>query len=224
VSFLIQSVLNDALLAIDDPAGRNVAPAEQLSFYNRTARKVAKRLNVIEYEAFYDHVQNTDLYKLPSDCKTVRKMFATLTPTDTYSYWELDEIFEDEHAGLTNRQTASSDPRKYFMRQEYFQIYPAPATTIERGGKMVYWGLPPDSLNPSIDLAPFPDIVREILTEGVIIHLLKRMTRLEEAMSRAQEWEASMTQDRDVMEDRSRDRRPNLRARNRFNSYYDGQV
>lgn len=224
MSFLVQKILNDAILACGDPSARNISPDEQLAFYNRTAQKVAKRLNVIEYEAFYDLVANSDLYKLPDDCKTVRKMYATLTPSDLYSYWELDELFEDEHAQATNRQTATGDVKKYYMRQGYFQLYPMPSETLVQGGKIIYWGLPPDVVDPTIETTPFPDICRELLTEGVIIHLLKRQTRLDEAASREQEWTSTMIQDRDTMEDRSRDRRPSLRGRSRFRSYYDGQV
>jgi hypothetical protein len=224
MSFLVQKILNDALIGLSDPGARSIPQDEQLSFYNRTAQKVAIRLNVIEYEAFFDHVANSDLYRLPDDCKGVRKMYATLTPSDLYSYWELKELFEDEHAQVTNRQTATGDTKHYFVRQGYFQLYPAPAATLVSGGRIRYWGLPPDVVDPTTETTAFPDVCRDLLTEGIIIHLLKRQRRLDEAQAREQEWVGSMTQSRDTFEDRGRDRRPNLRARGRFNSYFDGQV
>jgi len=224
VSVLVQRILTDALMACSDPGARNISPDEQLLFYNRTARRVATRLNVLEYEATFDTVQGIDLYKMPDDCKTLRSLWATLTPELPYSYWPLREIFEDEHRQLISRNTPSSDPSRYYARQSYYHIYPAPASTVVDGGKLIYWGLPADVTNPAIETLPFADLMQDLVTEGVIIHLLTRLTRLDEAAARRSEWEASMTADRDTFEDRSNDRRPSLRTRSRYQSAFDGQV
>jgi len=223
MSTLIRAVLDDAASAIGDPSYRRIQRPEMLSFYNRAARTVARKLNVLEFEAFFD-LATDDLYRLPDDCKQVRKLFVTQTNSVSDSYYELNEIFEDEHAALTSRHTQVGDPRQYYVRQGYFHLFPKPQAAIVNGGKMVYWGLPSDSIDAQNDLMPFPDLVRDTVTEGVIVHCLKRLSRLDEAASREREWMDALTNDRDTMEDRSRDKRPNLRRRNRFVDFYDGQV
>lgn len=223
MSVFVKSIMDDAAITIGDPDYRRVTVNEMHKFYNRTARIVARRLKTIEYEAFFD-LQANDLYKLPDDCIQVRKLFVTESPSDSESYYSLDEIFEDEFSGLTNRARPSGSPRCYYVRQGYFHVYPKPSAVVLNGGKMIYWGMPPTSYNYTTDVIPFSDLVQDTLTEGVVVYALKRMSRLDEAAAREREWYESMNIDRNVMEDRSGDKRPSLRARSRYRDYYDGQV
>lgn len=224
MSVLVRAIMDDAAIAVGDPAYSNVKQPEVLAFYNRTARVVARRMRVLEYEAYYDLTAASDLYKLPDDCTQVRRMLVTQTPLVGDSYYPLQEIMEDEHGQLTSRTTAVGDPRRYYVRQGYFHVWPLSSADVVNGGKIIYWGIPQDATDIANDRSPFPDMVRDTLAEGIVVHVLKRMSRLDEAQAREKEWWDSLNLDRDVMEDRSRDRRPNLRTRSRNQDYYDGQV
>jgi hypothetical protein len=104
-----------------------------------------------------------------------------------------------------------------------FHLYPKPATAIVNAGHICYWSMPDAITNPNTQNIPFADFLFDTLVEGMVVNGLKKLEKFEAAAARKIEWEESLVFDRDKMEDRSEDRRPNMMTGSRRRGY-DGQA
>lgn len=221
---LCSAVADECAVLAGDPDYRRVTRPDWLVFLNRTARTMARRMNIIEVEAFFDITADSDLYKLPDDCKQAREFQVTQTPSNANTFYSLDEKFDDEFRLRRQRNRNTGDPKVYLMRQGFFQLDPWPSADYEDGGKITYWAMPDPITDMTIQYVPFANVLRDTLAEGMVVHALKKLEKFDAAIAREKEWEASLVLDRDKMEDRSADRRSKVRPRSSSRGNYDGQV
>jgi hypothetical protein len=222
-SVLCSAVADEAATLISDPDYRRVTRPDWLIFLNATARTMARRMNIIEVEAFFDITSESDLYALPDDCKQMREIQVTQSPSDGATYYSLDEKFDDEFRARRQRSRQVGDPKIYLMRQGFFQLDPFPSADYTNGGKITYWAMPDDITDMTIQYVPFANVLRDTLREGMIVHALKKLEKFDAAAAREKEWDASLVLDRNTVEDRSADRRSKIRPLS-SRSMYGGQV
>lgn len=207
------SVINEAALAVGDPQFSRIARVEWRDLLNQSSRDLARKLRLVLWTATFDLAAASDEYALPADCIQVKGMRWNDTPSDSTTWRKCDEWFEDEFNGATDGSFSEGDPAHYFVRVDTFHLYPRPGTAITGGGKIIYWGLPDDVTDEATQVIPIMDMLRDSLRERMVIHGLRRLDRFDKAAAHEQEWQASLTSDRDRLEDRSADRRSRIRTR-----------
>lgn len=208
------TVINEAAALVGDPNFTRVNQPAWNVILNSSARDLMRKLRLQLWTVTFDLAALDHEYALPSDCLQVKWVQVNETPSDQTQWREVKEFFEDEYRAATNGQYSSGTrPTRYFVLNDTFHLHPMPDTTILAGGKILYWGLPDDVTSPSTQGIPVMDILRDTLRERMLIYGWRRLKDFEAAAQAEKEWEASLTVDRDRLEDRSADRRPRVRTR-----------
>ena len=208
------TVINEAASLVGDPAFGRISAEAWRIIQNHSARDIARKLRLVLQTVTFDIVALGHEYALPSDCLQVKWVQFNETPSDQTTWWEVKEFFEAEFRAATNGQYSSNTrPTRYFVLNDTFHLHPMPDKTIVAAGKILYWGLPDDVTSPSVQPIPIMDILRDTLRERMLVYGLRRLEKYDAAANAEKEWEASLTVDRDRLEDRSADRRPRIRAR-----------
>jgi hypothetical protein len=207
-------VINEAAALIGDPEFKRVTAEAWRVIENNSCRDLARKLRLVLWTATFDIVANDHEYALPADCLQVKRIQCNETPSDQTTWWEVDEYFEDEFRAVTNGQYSSaSRPYRYMAWLDTMDLFPMPDTDITGGGKITYWGLPDDIVTPATQGIPLMDIVRDSLRQRMLVYGFNRLEKYDAAAKAEQEWQATLTVDRDRLEDRSADRRPRIRTR-----------
>jgi len=203
-------VINDAALAIGDPAFTRLKRPQWLVILNQSQRDMARKLRLVRHTATFD-IEDSDEYAMPDDCIQSVSFQWNDTPTNRETWRWLAEMFEDEFRAGTDGAFASGDPRKYLALTDTFRLYPRPDREIDGGGKITYWGMPDNVTDETTQAITIRDTARDTLKERMVIYGLRALDRFDKAREHEQEWIASLTTDREKFEDRSADRRPRLR-------------
>lgn len=211
MSLSISTIINDAAVLVSDVAFSRVLRSDWLLFYNFQVRRLAREMRLVEYEATFTVVAD-DLYSLPSDCVRIKGIEFNESPSTAPRDWKgLKEKFEDEFRSLTDGHYPTGTPSHYFMRQGFFHLYPCPQATVAGGGRLKYWGVPADAVDSS-EPVPFPETVRDVCLLGMLSLAFNKLKMFEDAAKKEAEFEAAIAKSRDALEDRSEDRRTQVRA------------
>jgi hypothetical protein len=211
VSVSALQVINEAALQIGDKDFSRVTRPDWRIILNNSCRDLARKLRLVRWTATFD-IEDEDEYALPSDCIQVISMRWNATPDDKTTWWWLEEMFEDEWRSQTHGSHPTGDPRKYLALNDTFHLFPIPESDVVGGGKIVYWGLPDEVTDETTQPIPIMDMLRDTLRERMVIYGLRRLDRFDKADAHEREWQASLTSDRDRLEDRAVDRRSRLRT------------
>ena len=207
------TVINEAAALVGDPAFDRINRDAWRAILNHSARDIARKLRLVLKAATFDLVLNDDEYAMPDDCWQVKSMRVNETPTDTTTWWWLKEMFEDEFRNATQGQfSTATRATRYFALTDTFHLYPRPDKAITGGGKIQYWGMPAEVTSEATQGIPLADIMRDTLRERMLVYALRRLEKFDAAAAQEQEWQASLTSDRDRIEDRSADRRSRIRT------------
>jgi hypothetical protein len=221
VSTTAIEVINDAAIAFGDPGFSRVSQAEWLLFLNRTLRAFCSRINVIERTGYFDLVADNELYAWPEDATLITGVGVTDTPEDIYSFRYLREMVKEEFRRNTSAYFPVGPVTHYYPARQYFSLYPRPATTVEGGGLIEYYGIPANLI--SVDAAlETPDFCRDYLSAGMTVWAHRKAKELDEAQSAERVWLAAEPELASRLEDRTDDRRKSLRPN--FSGGRGGQI
>jgi hypothetical protein len=204
------AVVNDCARSLSDPQFQRVTRADWRAFMNEACRDLARKLRLVKWTATFD-IENEGEYAMPEDCVQLVKVFYNPTPADRDTWRVLGEKFADEFYDATDGAYAEGDPCEYFADTDTFHLYPRPDTAITGGGKVTYWGMPDEVTDEGVQLMPLRDVLRDSLAQRMLVLALRHIERFDKADEYEKEWLASLTTDRDRLEDRSQDRRPRMR-------------
>jgi len=199
-----------AALAIGDDAFSRVKKANWMSFANKRCRQMCMLMQLVKRRAYFDIYADQADYAMPDGCVQMTRLQFTPTPADVSTFRELREKFEDEFRADTTNAYPTGDPAHYFADQGFFYLLPKPTATYALGGKIEYWGLP-DTITTELDELPIPDTMFDLLVEGMVIDAQRKMEKIEEANIAERSWLESIDKTRYKLEDRSNDRRSNVR-------------
>ena len=205
------AVINEAALSIGDPKFTRVTRNDWRDFLNRSCRDMARKLRLVKRKATFDIVAEQE-YALPEDCVQVSRMEYNDTPVDKATWFEVREKFQDDFRDATDGSYASGRPDEYFADTDTFYLYPRPDVAVAAGGRITYWGMPDEVTDEAVQVLPIRDVLRDTLRERMEVYGLRRLERFDKAQKAEEEWLASLTTDRDRLEDRSADRRARLRT------------
>ena len=218
MSTLIDSLIRQSSINISNPDKSRVTPSDWLEFYNAVARDIGARLFAIRYTSIFDIQADTD-YDYPDEMTRMIALWVTDTPDDQDSWALVKELREDEFRDRVNRRYPTGVlPERYLPQATIFRVVPRPTATVERGGKLEYWGLPDEITNISGGYMPFADLMREWVVEGMTIHGLRKLKEITEARERYTVWETRESSYAATLTDRADDRRPAFVPRSRKNS------
>lgn len=199
-----QSVISEMLVNLSDPLVKRLTFGDGLLFLNQVARDLARKLKCKEYVAYFN-TMDTDAYQLPDDCIVETALWWSSSPSDPSTYRKLREMQKSEFEAATNGSYPAGDPDAYYMRAGFFHLFPMPDRESALAGKIDYYGLP-DRVESVTDNITIADYLRDALREGMQIMAREKLEEVDPGSY--QSWVASIP---DQREDRSRDRRPNLR-------------
>lgn len=211
-------LVTDAAQAVGDPKFSRIFRPTWRAILNRASRDLSKKLKLVKHKAIFD-IETDDEYALPDDCIQVVSFQWNDTPADPSSWRWLGEKFEDEFRAATEQTYPDGDPCEYIVFTDTFHLYPRPDAAIVGGGKITYWGHPDPVTDEGTQLITVRDTARDVLLDRMVILGERLMERFDKAAEYEKEWIASLTTDRDKLEDRSADRR----ARIRTGPFYHGE-
>lgn len=205
------AVVNEGAALVGDPGFSRITQEEWRVYLNTAARDLARKMRLVRWIVTYDLVLNGPEYALPPDCFQIIRMHYNLTPSNQTTWFKIDEIFQDEFDQTTNGNYASGLMQRYLALNDTFWLYPMPDKNVVAGGRIAYWGMPDEVTTLASGVIPVMDILRDSLRERMVIFALRRLEKFDAAQRHELEWEASLTSERDRLEDRSADRRPQIR-------------
>lgn len=221
MSTFIQSVIDDAAVAIGDPNKQRVSMASWTLFYNRSNRELCAKANILRFSDQFDLIANQRKYSYPQGMVVMTGIRVSETPSDENSFKVVNEIFEDEFREKTDRLYPTETlPSEYFATASWFHLVGAAAAEIQDGGCITYFGLPDRITLTQIEanqVLQIPDFAQDYLLQRMIIYGMRARNRYAEAKGELELWNADMETLQDKLEDRSQDRRSSLAPRrNRF--------
>lgn len=217
------AIINECAIRFGDRAFNSVDRDKWLSFMNERARGLATRLRLVKRRALFSIEADNELYTFPDNMVVMTRMEFTPTPNDRTTFRDLREMFEEEWRGATTNTYPTGDPTRYYADQGFFYLYPLPAASYTRGGRLTYWGLPNEVVNYDIDLQPFADSMKNALVEGMLSDAYDAIEKYDVAAKQEAKFEKIVAQAQLNLEDRSEDRRQVLMPRSRVRGY-GGQV
>lgn len=212
-SVLVSYMVNDAALAIGDPNKARVKNSDWISFYNRSARELCEKADVLQYRAIFN-LGTQALYPYPDEMVALSRIEVNETPTDDDAWRPLDELFEDEfRSRTTGRYPTATIPDSYFADQGGFYLIGRPEAAITGAGRMIFFGLPDRITDVTTATFQLIDIAQDYVTRRMIVYGLKARNRHAEAASELSQWYADVEGLQDNLEDRAKDRRSSIRPR-----------
>jgi hypothetical protein len=212
-SVLVSYMVDDAARAIGDPNKTRVSNADWTSFFNRSARELCEKANVLQYRSIFN-LGTQALYPYPDEMVVLSRIEINETPTNDDTWRPLDEKFEDEFRSLTtNTYPTGTVPDSYFSDQGGFYLIPRPAAALADAGRMIFFGLPDRISDVTTATFQLIDIAQDYVTRRMIVYGLKARNRHVEAQSELAQWFTDVEGLQDKLEDRSHDRRSSLRPR-----------
>lgn len=212
-SVLVSYLVDDAARAIGDPRKTRVSLDDWESFYNRSARELCEKANVLQYRSKFN-LGTQALYPYPDEMVVLSRIEINETPTDDDAWRPLDEKFEDEFRALTTgRYPTGTIPDSYFSDQGGFYLIPRPEAAITEAGRMIFFGLPDRISDIATATFQLIDVAQDYVTRRMIVYGLKARNRHSEAASELAQWFADVEGLADKLEDRAQDRRSSIRPR-----------
>lgn len=203
MSVTASEILTEFYLSTSDPRLKRLTSDEAIIWLNQASRDLARKLKLVEYMDTFTTVDE-DAYQLPDGCIVVTRMDWTATPS-AGDYKKLAEMSKTEFEMLTNGPYPVCEPYAYYVRASFFHLVGRPAVETVDGGRIHYYGVP-DRVTGVSDTIKLADYMRDNIRNGMMILALEKLEEIERGSY--QSWVASIPDDR---EDRSRDRRPNIR-------------
>ncbi len=204
-------IVYEASTLVGDPMFQRITQEDWRHLLNTACRDIARKLRVHRRCALFDIEANSPEYAMPEDCLQIISMQYNDTPQDANTWWWLQEMFEDEFRDATHGTFSAARPIRYLARTDTFLLFPQPDASYAGGGKVTYWGLPDEVTSLSTQNIPFQDTLRDTLRDRMVTFALRRLEKFDAAAQHEKEWVASLTTDRDRLEDRAADRRSRMR-------------
>jgi len=221
---LVQSILDDASNKVNDPNKGRLGQARWLQFYNDATEYMTVAWKIREQDATHDIAADEDRYTYPDDCMQMSRWRWSETPSDTTTYEDAGELFEDEFRMVTNRSLPSGDTGfRYWARPQFFQITPRPTVLVQEGGLLTYWKIATAVIDPAVETFELPPAARMFARDHMVISAKRELGRNDEWPTDLVVWEKHMDLVWDRLEDRSDDRRERIRPES-LRRRYHGQV
>jgi len=219
MSLLVEQVVTDAAMKFGDPVYQRIDQSDWLRHYNTATRDIASHWDVLEHRVFFTLEAGNDAYGYPADMVRLSEIAVStelvgdpgLQAVDEDAFDDLGELFRDEFRASTRRRYPTGTPKRYYARQNWFHLIPKPDVQVVRGGRIHYFGLPDRLFTLSGALYQLPEFTQDAAIERMVIAALEQDERLTEASQKYQKWLAEGPFIEDRMQDRSKDRRENLR-------------
>lgn len=223
MSYLAIELVDDAALDVSDPSFTRTSREQWRAILNRVCRDLSSEYKLVEYEGTFDLVADAtgDRYAYPEGLTQVRWVQCTATPDDLSSYYDLEEMYEDEWFDNTRRRYPAGPPEKAFYRQGFFHLYPKPDAAVLAGGSMAWFGLAGQVSILETQTFPLPDFLREHVVRGMVIRSLRSNRDLVAFQAEYGTWMQHTALLVKQMEDRSDVRRPALRPKSWVKRYQD---
>lgn len=183
-----------------------------LDFLNTVQRDITTRIPCIEYEAFASTVANEERMVYPSDLVQIRFVQYSESP-GTIDYADLDEMPVDEWREEVSGNYRLDNITRYCARLGFLSLVGRPSTAIVNAVKLTYYGLAADLTDLTTQNITLPDMLRDYLVDGMVIHGKRKDKRFDEAAYLERVWLGKETEWRGKADDRARDRRPSLRPK-----------
>lgn len=209
------TIVREAARRIGDDAFSRVSELDWKDFLNQVARDLCSRMKVLEREATTGTVANEERLTYPADLVQIRYVQYTETPSDTFTYRDLEEEPFDEWRLSTSGAYLAGTPAKYTARSGWMTLVPTPSETIASAIKMGYWAIPDEVVTLETEDIPVPEFLRDHLRDGMVPLALRKDRRYEEANEAEAVWRSKEAELAKPATDRADDRRDRLRTQSR---------
>jgi hypothetical protein len=212
VSLPVEYLVTDAAMAFGDPKKERVDDSDWLRHYNTAIRDVCSHWDVLEHKAFFNLEPGIDAYGFPTDMVRLSELAVTTTPEDEDTFDDLGEIqSKEEFRNYVRRSYPTGTPELYYARRNWYQMVPKPDVEVIRGGRIYYYGMPDRVFTLPNALYQLPEFTQNTTIERMVIAALNQDERVTEAERRYTKWLAEGPFIEDRMQDRSVDKRENMR-------------
>lgn len=207
------TLIDEAAALIGDVNKRRVLASAWLVILNRTTRKMAGHVNLVEVQATFD-LTTEDRYPYPDDCVQVTGMAWNDNPSGApFDWWHLDEKTEQWLREQTDGQYQDGDPEAYIPQRSWFSLYPRYTTTLASGGRIQYLKIPNVVTEPISGTIDIPHFTHDLFVDGMLVEAHRHLKMYAEARELERQWRADFDEVKHRIEDRGNDKRPNVMPR-----------
>jgi hypothetical protein len=210
----VSTVIDQVLDEIGDPNGDRTTRADALRYFNRAQRVIATKTLALEEDAYFNLEAAEPRYAYPEPAVVITgvRLSRTSTPTTLADYYHLTESFEEEWRDAIYAGRAEGYISHYRARNNWIEFLQNPSEAIVDGGILSYAKIPAKVATEIGAVMELADFAEDHLIEGMKI--LARMSTRERAAAQDdwQKWMLAADELKNTFQDRSRDRRPSIRA------------
>jgi hypothetical protein len=212
---IVNDLISQVAVRLGDPRMTRNIKTDLTAFYNQAIEEITLGWKVLEEDATTDVQANERRYSYPDECVQLRRVRFNPTPIDDTTGWNLIEDFWEEHRSHTNRYIEKNEPRHYCVRANFFELRPMPTADVTDGLFVSYWklGTPVvfgEESNTSVELS---STFQKYLRDYTAIFAKEKSGRYQEAAADRTSLEADLDRVAGRLEDKSDDRRSQLRPR-----------
>lgn len=213
MSIPISYLIDEAANKFGDPNKTRVNGPLWLTFFNESTRELSTKADIAQYRDSFTLGTNP-IYPFPDAMVHMVRLEVNEQPvTDPVGWRIVEEIFEDEwRARTSTRYPSATIPDAYFVEKGWFWLIPAPEAPITNGAIITYFGLPDRATDP-LSTYQLPEFTQDYIIRRMVIHAKFARNRIVEGQADLKLWYDDVEGLQDKMDDRSSDRRSNIRPR-----------